>query len=64
MTVAPFLALVAVVAYLVGAVPFGYLVARAKGVDILSGTECAVAAFLFFVAFGWFLSNIARLHEK
>jgi acyl-phosphate glycerol 3-phosphate acyltransferase len=35
MTVAPFLALVAVAAYLVGAVPFGYLVARAKGVDIL-----------------------------
>jgi acyl phosphate:glycerol-3-phosphate acyltransferase len=36
MTVAPFLALVAAVAYLVGAVPFGYLVARSKGVDILS----------------------------
>jgi glycerol-3-phosphate acyltransferase PlsY len=31
-----FLALVAVIAYLVGAVPFGYLVARARGVDILS----------------------------
>jgi acyl-phosphate glycerol 3-phosphate acyltransferase len=36
MTDVPFLALVAVAAYLVGAVPFGYVVARAKGVDILS----------------------------
>lgn len=33
---ATFLAATAVVAYLIGAVPFGYLVARAKGVDILS----------------------------
>jgi acyl-phosphate glycerol 3-phosphate acyltransferase len=36
MTDVPFLALVALAAYLVGAVPFGYVVARAKGVDILS----------------------------
>jgi acyl-phosphate glycerol 3-phosphate acyltransferase len=36
MTDVPFLALVAIAAYLVGAVPFGYVVARAKGVDILS----------------------------
>jgi acyl phosphate:glycerol-3-phosphate acyltransferase len=36
MSGALFLAVVAIVAYLVGAVPFGYLVARARGVDILS----------------------------
>jgi acyl-phosphate glycerol 3-phosphate acyltransferase len=36
MTGALFLAVIAVAAYLVGAVPFGYLVARARGVDILS----------------------------
>jgi acyl-phosphate glycerol 3-phosphate acyltransferase len=35
MTDVPYLALVAIAAYLVGAVPFGYVVARAKGVDIL-----------------------------
>jgi acyl-phosphate glycerol 3-phosphate acyltransferase len=34
MTAVPLLCLVAVGAYLVGAIPFGYLVARAKGVDI------------------------------
>ena len=33
-------------------------------VDILRGTECAVAAFLFLSAFGWFLSNVARLQER
>jgi acyl-phosphate glycerol 3-phosphate acyltransferase len=36
MTGMPLLALMACGAYLVGAVPFGYLVARSKGVDILS----------------------------
>jgi acyl-phosphate glycerol 3-phosphate acyltransferase len=36
MNVAPFLALVAITAYLIGAIPFGYLVARSRGVDILS----------------------------
>ncbi len=35
MSAAPLLALVAAVSYLTGAVPFGYLVARARGVDIL-----------------------------
>jgi acyl-phosphate glycerol 3-phosphate acyltransferase len=35
MSAAPFLVVVAAAAYLVGAVPFGYLVARARGVDIL-----------------------------
>jgi acyl-phosphate glycerol 3-phosphate acyltransferase len=34
MTAVPLLCLVAVGAYLVGAIPFGYLVARAKGVNI------------------------------
>jgi acyl-phosphate glycerol 3-phosphate acyltransferase len=34
MTAAVLLCLVALAAYLVGAIPFGYLVARAKGVDI------------------------------
>jgi acyl phosphate:glycerol-3-phosphate acyltransferase len=36
MTAVPILALVAVTAYLIGAIPFGYLVARLRGVDILS----------------------------
>jgi acyl-phosphate glycerol 3-phosphate acyltransferase len=36
MTGALFLAVIAVAAYLLGAVPFGYAVARARGVDILS----------------------------
>jgi glycerol-3-phosphate acyltransferase PlsY len=36
MTTALLLIMVAVAAYLIGAVPFGYLVARFKGVDILS----------------------------
>ena len=35
MTAVPLLCLVALVAYLVGAIPFGYLIARARGVDIL-----------------------------
>jgi acyl-phosphate glycerol 3-phosphate acyltransferase len=35
MTTWPLLCLVALGAYLIGAVPFGYLIARARGVDIL-----------------------------
>jgi acyl-phosphate glycerol 3-phosphate acyltransferase len=35
MTAVPLLLLVAIAAYLLGAIPFGYLVARARGVDIL-----------------------------
>jgi glycerol-3-phosphate acyltransferase PlsY len=35
MTAVPLLVLVALGSYLLGAVPFGYLVARARGVDIL-----------------------------
>jgi acyl-phosphate glycerol 3-phosphate acyltransferase len=35
MTAVPLLCLVALAAYLVGAIPFGYLIARTRGVDIL-----------------------------
>src|SRR5712692_3818594 len=44
MTPPLFLVLLAVVAYLVGSVPFGYLVARGRGVDILKAGSGNIGA--------------------
>lgn len=44
MTTVPLLCLVAVAAYLLGAVPFGYLLARAKGVNILQAGSGNIGA--------------------
>ena len=53
MTAVPLLVLVALGSYLLGAIPFGYLVARARGVDILEQGSGNIGATNVGRVLGW-----------